>query len=868
MKDFFMSIQINRFYFIVFIFLIPPLLSCRNSANSSLDLGGEVTLTLAVFDGTKDRYRALADAFMADNEGITVHVESMDRLIGSDPNPARALAQSADLFPPGYAFAGDWQSLTLDLTPLANAADFDANDFPAGLLYAADGTIRYLPVTVDPFLVLYNKAHFDVAGLAYPAPNWTWEEFVSLAAQLTQRHGDFTARYGWVDGLNVSGLVGAGLAEPLVDYSTAPPTLRLTEDEVVAAITRYLSLFGPEGVAPTPTSAFSAPAEAQIMIQERRVAMWLSSISALSNYSALDLGVLPLPIINGREDQRVNVFSRGFAISAATQQPQAAWQLLEYLSGQPDLDENAMPARASVRQATGFWEGVDTEIVEVVEDYLARGFELTHAPTRQALARAVAAALLEGIAVSEALIREEAAVRQGVVSEVEPLEVVVSDTGAEPVVGNILFIMDGLNVERDRVLAQTFEVEHPHLRVELSAAQSTYISGDGFRSMDRVRGGRRADCFTYGPIQTEAEADRVLELDALLELDPTLSRDDFYPIALSPFVRDGAVVGLPYYFQAQLIGYDTTLFDAADVSYPEVGWTLEEFLEAAVALTAGEERQKQYGYVPNQADYFDAWRFLLASGVDLLDRSVDPPTADFDIPEAAEALRWYVALSEAYEAKPVYRTNGYDLANLATGLVLLAERSALFSARRGAMWSDDGSESLGAYRTPTAAIEERQYTTFPTAPGAEAALPVTVTGLYISAETEQREGCWQWLKFLMEHDTGFGIPARWSVAQSEEFQLRAGPAADMMLQNAAQLSQRQTTLPPDWMNLRSWYSIALTRVLEGDMTAEEALAATQAEFELYYDCVLEKGLLAPTDRGRRLLECAVPASSYVTLREE
>jgi hypothetical protein len=90
----------------------------------------------------------------------------------------------------------------------------------------------------------------------------------------------------------------------------------------------------------------------------------------------------------------------------------------------------------------------------------------------------------------------------------------------------------------------------------------------------------------------------------------------------------------------------------------------------------------------------------------------------------------------------------------------------------------------------------------------------------------------------------------------------------MMLQNAARLQPQQLNLPPDWMNLSGWYSIALTRVLEGDMSAEEALAATQAEFELYYDCVLANELFAPTHSGRRLLECAVPASSYVTLREE
>jgi ABC-type glycerol-3-phosphate transport system substrate-binding protein len=826
----------------------------------------EATLTLAVPDGTTERYRALAEAFMAENEGVTVHVESMNRLTGSDSNPARALAQAADIFPSGTAFAGDWQSLTLDLTPLANAADFDANDFPAGLLYAADGTIRHLPAGIDVTFIAYNKASFDNAGLAHPTPDWTWEEFVSLATQLTERYGDFTAQYGWADGLNPYGLIGAGLSTPLADYTSSPPTPRLAEDEVVAAMTRYLNLFGDDGVAPTPLSAFSAPAETQSLIQDRRVAMWLASSVALDGYSGLDVGVLPLPITNGQADRRLYLFSRGFSVSAATQQPQTAWQLLEFLSRQPGYHDEVMPARASVRQAAGFWNGLVPEVASLVENYLDRSFALPYAPTREAVRRAIVATLLEETDLTEALVREEMALQEVLAGEAEPLGAVVSESA--PVAGRILFIIDGKNLDRDEALVRAFEAENPRLRVEISPAQWTHVSGASVRSMDRAFGGRQADCFTYGPLQTEAEAARVLALDALLELDSTISRDDFYPIALSPFVRDGAVVGLPYYFQTALLGYDTTLFDAAGVAYPEVGWTLDEFLETAVALTTGEERQKQYGYVPRESDYSDAWEFLLASGVDLLDHSVEPPMANFDTPDMAEALRWYVALSESYGVKPVYLTNAYDYARFGTVLERLAERRSLFSARRGAMWSNDGSESQGAYRTPTAAIEERQYTTFPTAPGAEAALPVTVTGFYISAETEQREACWQWLTFLLEHDTDYAIPARQPIAQSEEFQLRAGPAAEMMLQNAARLQPHQLNLPPDWMNLSGWYSIALTRALEGDMTAEEALAATQAEFELYYDCVLENELFAPTHRGRRLVECAEPASPYVTLREE
>jgi ABC-type glycerol-3-phosphate transport system substrate-binding protein len=828
----------------------------------------EASLTLAVPDGTSERYRTLVEVFMADNEGITVHVESMNRLTGSDPNPARSLAQAADIFPSGTAFAGDWQSLTLDLTPLANAADFDANDFPAGLLYAADGTMRHLPAGIEVTFIAYNKALFDNAGLAYPAPDWTWEEFVSLATQLTERYGDFTAQYGWADGLNPYGLVGAGLSEPLADYTTSPPIPRLAEDEVVTAVTRYLDLFGEQGVAFTPRAPGTAYGETQSLIQERRVAMWLASSSNFDSYSGLEVGVVPLPIIGEQTERRLYLFGRGFAVSAATQQPQAAWRLLEFLSRQPGYHEEAMPARASVRQATGFWDSVAPEMARLVEDYLERGFALPYAPTRQALDQAIASTLLTGTELSMALAEAETAVAQGLVREDEPLTAVDRHDDTNTTMTHIVFSSGDWQYLRHQVLAQAFEQEHPNLRIEVQPPHYTVFSHGLFRSLDRVYGGRQADCFLYRPLQTQAEIARVLPLDALIEIDPNLQREEFYAGVLNAFTHDGMLVALPDQFRLPLIGYDSTLFDAANIPYPETGWTLPEFLETAVALTSGEGRQKQYGYVPHIGDSRDAWLFLHAFGVDLLDRSADPPTARFDIPVVAEALQWYVSLSEVHSVKPVYRTNNYDYAGMAILSNYLADRRSLFGNRRGAMWWNDGSEWEGPYATPTAAIEERQYTTFPVLPSNEVALPAEMTGLYISAETENRDACWQWITFLLEHDPGVGIPARRTMTQSEEFRLRAGPAYDMMLYSAEQMSQRQATSPPEWMSLPRWYSIALTRALEEDMTAEESLAITQIEFELYRQCVIDGELFELVNAVERVRQCAATASPYVILSEE
>jgi len=40
------------------------------------------------------------------------------------------------------------------------------------------GDLWCIPQNVSSLAVYYNKALFDTAGLAYPADDWTWDDFV------------------------------------------------------------------------------------------------------------------------------------------------------------------------------------------------------------------------------------------------------------------------------------------------------------------------------------------------------------------------------------------------------------------------------------------------------------------------------------------------------------------------------------------------------------------------------------------------------------------------------------------------------------------------------------------------------------------
>ena len=42
-----------------------------------------------------------------------------------------------------------------------------------------------MPALIDNLAVVYNKKIFDEAGVDYPTDDWTWDEFMATAAELT-----------------------------------------------------------------------------------------------------------------------------------------------------------------------------------------------------------------------------------------------------------------------------------------------------------------------------------------------------------------------------------------------------------------------------------------------------------------------------------------------------------------------------------------------------------------------------------------------------------------------------------------------------------------------------------------------------------
>lgn len=85
----------------------------------------------------------------------------------------------------------------------------------------------------------------------------------------------------------------------------------------------------------------------------------------------------------------------------------------------------------------------------------------------------------------------------------------------------------------------------------------------------------------------------VISTQDFIDSDAAFDVQGIWEEALRLYRYDGKQHGIPYDHGPIILGYNKDLFDAAGLEYPNETWTWDNFLEAAKALTVGEN---QWGY--------------------------------------------------------------------------------------------------------------------------------------------------------------------------------------------------------------------------------------------------------------------------------
>jgi multiple sugar transport system substrate-binding protein len=212
----------------------------------------------------------------------------------------------------------------------------------------------------------------------------------------------------------------------------------------------------------------------------------------------------------------------------------------------------------------------------------------------------------------------------------------------------VTFAVHSLDLGHYKTLAQSFNAAHPTIQVQIQEADALFSLQDNLSPGDELcLLALSVDAFLYYEMDptTLSASGVVYDLQPLLERHPEFASDDFFPGLLARFAEHERLWGIPAGVEPLLVYYNRSLFDAAGMDYPQPGWTWDDFLDTALALTNLDTGV--WGFV-EQYRYGSAGAFIYQHGGTLIDK--DGP--NFSDPLAVEALNWYTDLARTHHVMP------------------------------------------------------------------------------------------------------------------------------------------------------------------------------------------------------------------------
>jgi len=218
------------------------------------------------------------------------------------------------------------------LTGAVEAGDVDPANYPESLidLYTYDDVEYGVPKDFDTIAIWANRAIFEQAGVPVPEGDWTWEEFQSTAAQISQALGD-QGVYGAAGGMDgqttyYDTIYQAG-GSVIEDGESAYDT-----PEAQAGIDFWRELIESGG---SPTMAQLTDTTADQWFTSGKLGMYWGGSwfrAALSDSAVAD-DVVALPLPTGQEQATV-IHGVSNVVAASSDQKQAAQALQVYLASE------------------------------------------------------------------------------------------------------------------------------------------------------------------------------------------------------------------------------------------------------------------------------------------------------------------------------------------------------------------------------------------------------------------------------------------------------------------------------------------------------------------------------------------------------
>jgi sorbitol/mannitol transport system substrate-binding protein len=352
---------------------------------------------------------------------------------------------------------------------------------------------------------------------------------------------------------------------------------------------------------------------------------------------------------------------------------------------------------------------------------------------------------------------------------------------------------------------------------------------------DITTNGGQFDIMTIGMYEAPiwGSNDWLVPLD---DLSAEYDVDDILPAMRAGLSYEGTLYAAPFYGESSMVMYRTDLMEAAGLEMPTAPtW---QFIREAAAAMDDPANDINGICLRGKAGWGEGGAFITVTGNSFGARWFDEDwNAQFDTPQWAEALNFYVNLMNDYGPEG-YATNGFN------------ENLSLFNQGKCGMWIDATVAASFVTGADSTVADSVGFALAPNAEGVEKrANWLWAWALAIPAGTQQADEAKQFIEWATSKDyielvaanEGWAnVPpgARTSLYETPEYQ--AVPFAQMTLDSINAADPNNPTVDPvpytgiqfaaipEWAGMATEVSQEFSAAYAGQQTVEEALAKAQA----------------------------------------
>lgn len=657
----------------------------------------------------------------------------------------------------------------LDLTPLVNEdTALNADDFYPAIWqsFQWDKAIWALPLAANTTLMSYDPAAFDAVGLAYPSDKWTLDDLVNAVNKLAQKDssGAVTVPGIAVGGGSLSILFRSLLPAGVFDANTIPNPPQLDTPPVVTLLDTWAKL-QQDGLVGT-GNASTAP----INISNANNLLFQHPNSNGSTQTRV-----PLLLPGGKAGLAV----QGFAVSGGTLYPEQAYALASFLTKQGGLAGRgsiiaARKSLATAQSGSGSGGGpggggprrnISPEVQAVIDQAVANGIPGSEMRFADYLNLALQQMTTNNIDAKTALQDVEAKAMQDVqtaAAKKQSLALAVATPVPVPTLGaGKVAIKFGLSSFISPLPSQD----------KWNNLIADFTSNDpqvGRIVLDTPTGGSqianftdRYDCF-YLPYNAipNTTLGVLMNIDPFIAADKTFDKADVVGNVMAQLERDNKTWALPVIIEPSILRYNGDQFNRANVPAPGSSWTIDAFKDAVTALKPNPEDPAPF--VASNTNGVHLLQLIAAYGGLPLDYRTNPPTIDFTSPASVDAIRQVLDLAR----------KGYIRYDALSNLEFGGGR-----AQRDVPIYSDVLNAFSFRFNPADTADSTVYkpTTYPK--GSKfAAVSYSIGTLYISAKSQNPEGCYRWISAVSRRPDLFSaMPARRSLINDPALAGSQGP---------------------------------------------------------------------------------------------